>query len=159
MAFTANAASTSVSHRSTAVKRAAMEDELGPEGGERRQDGIAVIDPHGVDVGGQDLMVEARPRAFGAQEGATTSPGGDPPRQAVEQVTAQLAVGPGDQDPHRSGASDVPQDPSAIGARARSGSHHSRFAAYHATVSARPCSQSTDGAHPSSLRSLEESST
>ena len=46
-----------------------------------------------------------------------------------------------------------------MGARASSGSHQSRLAAYHATVSASPCSHSTDGAQPSSFRSLEESRT
>ena len=50
-----------------------------------------------------------------------------------------------------------PGSPSSLatGARARSGSHHSRCAAYQSTVSASPCSQSTDGAQPSSCRSLE----
>ena len=135
-----------------------MEDELGPEGAERRQDGIPVVDRHGVDVGGQHLVVEAGPGTLRAEERAAAATEGHATRQAFEQVTAQLPVRPGDQDAHCSGAP-VPQDPSAMGARARSGSHQSRFAAYHATVSASPCSHSTDGAQPSSVRSLEESST
>ena len=46
---------------------------------------------------------------------------------------------------------------SSTGARSRSGSHHSRLAAYHSTVSRSPSSQPTSGSQPSSLRSFDES--
>ncbi len=140
-------------------ERATVEDELGSEGGEGRQDGVTVVDRHGVDVGAQHLVLQTRPGALGAEQRTAAAAGRHSPRQAVEQVTAQLPVRPGDEDPHRSAGPGSPQAPSAMGARARSGSHQSRCAAYQATVSASPCSHSTDGAQPSSVRSLEESST
>ena len=137
----------------------AVEHELGPERGEGRQDGVPVVDRHGVDVGAPAPRGSGRagaPRGRAARSGGRRRARGPPgsrcrsrpscPSAPVIRIrTAQLAP--------------APQDPSAMGARARSGSHQSRWSAYHATVSASPCSHSTDGAQPSSLRSLEESRT
>src|SRR5262249_6423291 len=47
---------------------------------------------------------------------------------------------------------------STTGARSLSGSHQSRLDAYHSTVAARPSPKSVCGCHPSSRRSLPESS-
>ena len=139
-------------------ERAAVEHELGSKLGERAQDGIPVVHRHGADVGGQQLVSKVRPGTLRTEEGTAPSADRNSTLQAVAQVAAQLPVRPRDQNPHPQ-LSPVPQEPSAIGARANSGSHQCRFAAYHATVSASPCSHSTDGAQPSSLRSLEASRT
>ena len=135
---------------------AAVEHEVGPEATANVcQHGVAVVDAHGVDVGGQHLVVEARagaPRARAARSGArrrAPAPPGHrrrsrpscPSAPVIRIRTAQRVSG-------------VPRTPSATGARARRGSHQSRWAAYQATVSARPCSQSIDGAQPSSRAQL-----
>ena len=96
-----------------------------------------------------------------------------PAPQDVTHVPAQLAVGPGDEDPyrpaaprdvhvggaHRGGAPAAGplQSPSTTGARSRRGSHQVRWSAYHPTVSASPFSNGTVGSQPSSRRIFDES--
>jgi hypothetical protein len=137
-----------------------MEHQFGPELSVYRLHGVAVIDPHVADVGGQDLVGQARQRAFGGQQITAPASNGYPPGQRVLQITPELTVGTGHQNSHGRGRRQPaePQPPSTTGARARNGSHHSRLSAYHSTVSASPSSQEIWGAQPSSERSLVESS-
>ena len=137
-----------------------MEHEIRPEGMKQILHGVAVVHAHGADVGGQHLVVQPGQRAFGGQQAAAPTPDRDPPGQRIEQIAAELPVGPGDEDSHTRGRPQpaAPHPASTTGARARSGSHQDRLAAYHSTVSANPSSQEISGAQPSWVRSLEESS-
>ena len=61
---------------------APVEDELGPEGGEGAEHGVAVVDPHGVDVGGEHLVVETRARPLGPSSAHRRPPAGTRPASA-----------------------------------------------------------------------------
>jgi hypothetical protein len=137
-----------------------MEDHIRPELVAHGHHGVAIVDPHGADVGRQDLVVEAGQWPFGGEEAATPATGRHPSRQRVQQVAPELPVGSGDQYAHRGNRRQpaAAHPASTTGARARSGSHQARLAAYHSTVWANPSSQEISGAQPSWSRSLDESS-
>ena len=95
-ALTAKAGSTSVSHRSTAVKAPPWRTSSGRKSVKVCSDRVAVVDPHGVDVGGEHLVVEPGARPLGPEQRAAAPAGGHPSRQGVAQVAAELPVRPGD---------------------------------------------------------------
>ncbi len=122
--------------------------------GERVQDGVAVVDRHGVDVGPQHLVVEPRARSFGAEQRAAAPAGRAHARPGRRRRSRPSWPSAPVTRIRTAQVPPVPQAPSATGARARSGSHQSRWSAYQATVSASPCSHSTEGAQPSSRAQL-----
>ncbi len=53
----------------------AMEHHVGPEGVEGELDGVAVVDRHVADIGGQDLIGQAVEWTFGSQQAAAEPAG------------------------------------------------------------------------------------
>ncbi len=136
-----------------------MDHHLGTEPVERLGHRRPVDDVEGVDIGREEVDVDApgTPRSQSA--------GGHATLQHVADVPTQLTVSAGDEYPE--GTAHVPwpglglgpfQVPSTTGARSRSGSHQARLSAYHRTVAARPWENSTVGSQPSALRIFDESS-
>ena len=114
-----------------------MDDDVGTEGAHGLEHRVPVGHVEPVAIGRHHVV--GPPAAVGGQ--------------GVHQVPAQLPAGAGHEHPGH-GAHAV----SSTGARPRSGSHHARFAEYHVTVSASPCSKEIDGSQPSRVRIFEESS-
>ena len=114
--------------------RRAVHDRVGLDRADRAEHGIAVADVERRVVEADDLVR----------------------LQRFDDFAADHAARAGDENAQRSGHFHAAV--SSTGARSNSGSHQSRFAAYHSTVSRSPVSKPTCGSQPSSARIFAASS-